>query len=325
MPEFRPILVPRAFLALVCLTLLAQDQPTIRTKVTQVLVPVNVTDSKGNVIEGLKTEDFALRDDGVAVQQLQVDTSDTLQSPVDMVVAIQTNSYAQSAIEKIRRVGGMFQPLVAGGKGEVAVLAYDDEVRVLQDFTRDADKIRVPFQMVQGRNTKTAALYDAAAKATEMLKTRPGNARRVVLILGESRDRGSKLKLSQAINAVQRGGVTIYAMTYSTQATAWSSSAQDDPALPGGPDYSGGVVELRRKVSTNAANDFAKATGGRHLSFARVQGLEEAINRLGAELYGQYLLSFTPPDSSNTGFHPLVVGVRGHAGAVIRARPGYWP
>jgi hypothetical protein len=56
-----------------------------------------------------------------------------------------------------------------------------------------------------------------------------------------------------------------------------------------------------------------------------VQGLEEAINRLGTELYSQYLLSFTPPQSSNIGFHPLAVAVRGHQGAVIRARPGYFP
>jgi len=259
------------------------------------------------------------------VQQLQVDTSDTLQSPVEMVVAIQTNSYAESALAKIHSVGGMFQPLVAGQKGEVAVLAYDDEIRVLQDFTRDSDKIKLPFRMVRGRNSKTSRLYDAVAKAAEMLGTRPGNARRVLLILGESRDRGSKLNLKGAVGAIQHGSVTVYSMTYSTQATAWTSSPTDDPALPGGPDYSGGVVELRRKISTNAANDFAKASGGQHLSFARVQGLEEAISKLGTELYSQYLLSFTPPDSSNTGFHPLLVGVRGHPGAVIRARPGYWP
>jgi VWFA-related protein len=319
------MIVPRALIALVCLSLLAQETPIIRTKVTQVLVPVNVTDSKGNVIEGLKTEDFALRDDGIAVQQIQVDTSDTLQSPVDMAVAVQTNSYAQSAIEKLRHAGGMFQPLVEGDKGQVAVIAYDEDVRVLQDFTRESAKIKLPFQLINGRNTKTEKLYDAVAKASDMLRAREGSSRRVLVILGESRDRGSKLRLSDAISAIDRANVTVYSITYSTQATAWTSSPADNPPLPGGPDYSGGVVELKRKIGTNAANDFAKASGGRHLSFARVQGLEESIAKLGTELNSQYLLSFTPPDSSNTGFHPLLVGVRGHPKAVIRARPGYWP
>ena len=44
-----------------------------------------------------------------------------------------------------------------------------------------------------------------------------------MLMLGESRDRGSKMKLDKAIEAAQRAGVAIYPITYSAQATAWTA------------------------------------------------------------------------------------------------------
>jgi VWFA-related protein len=147
----------------------------------------------------------------------------------------------------------------------------------------------------------------------------------MMLIIGESRDRGSKTKLDQAIEAAQRAGVTMYPLTYSAQATAWTARPQDDPSLPIDPDYAGGIVEALRLTTRNAADDFSKWTGGRHLSFTRLEGLQDAVQRLSAEVHSQYLLSFAPQESANKGLHRLTVQVRGHKGAQVRARPGYWP
>jgi VWFA-related protein len=317
--------VPRPLAAvLTAVTLLAQE-PTIRTNVPLVLAPVTVSDSKGNSIDGLQPDDFILRDDGVLQTQFDMDTSDTVAVPMAIVIAIQSSGISQPALEKIHRVGGMIQPLVSGEKGQAAVLAYDEELRVLQDFTRDSDKINGAFEIIEGRTIKTGKLIDAVAKGVEMLQTRPENYRRVLLILGESRDRGSKMKLDKAIEAAQRAGVAVYPITYSAQATAWTAKPQDNPPLPMEPDYMGAIKELARLGTGNAADALARSTGGRHLSFARLQGLEEAIARLGQELHSQYLLSFVPAPSKNKGYHTILVGVRGHPGAVIRARPGYWP
>jgi VWFA-related protein len=317
--------VPRPLAAVLTAVALLAQEPTIRTNTSLVLVPVTVTDAKGKYIDGLQPDDFILRDDGVTVKQFDMDTSDTVLSPLAVVIAIQSSGISQPALEKIHRVGGMIQPLVSGEKGEAAVLAYDVELRVLQDFTRDSDKINGAFEIIEGRTIKNAKLLDAVAKGVEMLRARPENYRRVLLILGESRDRGSKTKLAQAVEAAQRAGVAVYPITYSAQATAWTAKPQDNPSLPMGPDYGGAIVELSRLGTTNAADALARATGGRHLSFARLQGLEDAISRLGEELHSQYLLSFVPAASENKGRHTLLVGVKGHPNAVIRTRIGYWP
>jgi VWFA-related protein len=321
--------------ALACAALLAQsptnpapannDTPTIRANAHLVLVPVTVTDAKGKIVNGLKADDFVLYDDGVPQRQLQVDSSDTLLAPVALVVAIEASWISQPALEKIHKIGGMLQPLISGEKGQAAVLAYDDEVHVLQDFTRDSTKLVRAFESVEGRTIKTAKMLDAVMEGVTMLEKSPEADRRVMLIIGESRDRGSSIKLDRAVEAVQRASVSMYPLTYSAQTTAWTARPEDDPSIPMDPDYAGGIVEALRMTTRNAADEFAKWTGGRHLSFTRLEGLQDAIGRLSAEVHSQYLLSFVPQESSNKGLHRLILQVRGHKGAQIRARPGYWP
>ena len=162
------------------------------------------------------------------------------------------------------------------------------------------------------------------------------------------------------INAVaaQTAGVTVYAATYSAFKTAFTSksSAASEPKVPtrpktpkdenntvsGGPprcnpqgcpdpplpppeqrvDILGGMGELVRLGKTNTTQALTKGTGGVTFTFTRLKGLEEAIQKLGAELHSQYLLSFTPDDSTG-GYHRLEVRVA-DADFRVRARPGYW-
>ena len=270
---------------------------------------------RANSSTASRPDDFVLYDDGVPQRQLQVDSSDTVLAPVALVVAIQASGISQAALEKIHKIGGMLQPLISGEKGEAAVLAYDDEVHVLQDFTRDSTKLARAFESVEGQTIKTAKMLDAVMEGVKMLEKSPESDRRVMLIIGESRDRGSTTKLDQAIEAVQRASVTMYPLTYSAQTTAWTARPEDDPSIPMDPDYAGGIVEALRMTTRNAADEFAKWTGGRHLSFTRLEGLQDAIARLSAEVHSQYLLSFVPEETSNKGLHRLIVQVHRPRGA----------
>ena len=245
-------------------------------------------------------------------------------APVSLVVAVQCSGISAAVLAKINRVGGMIQPLISGDRGRTAVLAFDDEVRVFQDFTSDSTKIRAAFAKIQGRVIRSGRMIDAVDESVRMLATRPESSRRILLILSESRDRGSKTKLADTIELAQRASVAVYPATYSVYATPWTAKPEDNPSMPGGENYIGGLMDLFRMGKTNAAEAFAQATGGRHLSFETFRGLEEAITRAGEEIHSQYLLSFVPQESKNRGFHRLDVVVPSNPDAVVRARPGYW-
>jgi VWFA-related protein len=276
------------------------------------------------LIDGLSAEDFIVTDDGVR-QKVRMDTSDTVLAPVSLVVLVQSSGISTPALARIRLVGPMIQPLVIGERGQAAVIAYDTEARVFQEFTTDGTKIRKAFENIEPRTIKQAKLIDAVIEGMKMLDTRPENYRRIMMVLGESRDRGSKHKLPEAVELAQRAGVVIYSLTYSAQGQAWTSSADDDPSMPGDADYVGAIGEVARLAEKNDANAFARATGGRHLSFLTEKSLQTAMSRLGEEIHSQYLLSFVPADTKNLGLHRIEVKVAKFPNAVVRARAGYWP
>jgi len=303
------------------------EPPTIRANVGLVLAPVTVTDHKGALIDGLTVNDFVLTDEGKP-QKIRMDTSDTVLAPISIVVVIQSSGISIPELDRIHSIGPMIKPIVIGDRGQAAVVSYDSEIRVRQPFTSDSSKIQLAIEQINPYSVKTAHLLDAVVEGVNMLATRPENYRRVMLILGEARDRGSKTSLADAIEKVQRAGVTVYFGTYSAQASAWTVKPENDPSMP---DYNGNnvdfiapIVELVRLGKANAADAFARASGGRHLSFTLYSTLENVISRTGEELHGQYLLSFVP-ETSGEAFRRIEVKIPSHPDAVVRVRPGYWP
>ena len=148
-----------------------QQPPPLQANAPLVLVAATVTDRKGNLIDGLTVDDFIVADEGIR-QDIRMDTSDTVLAPVSLVVAVQCSGISAAVLAKINRVGGMIQPLVAGDRGRAAVLAFDDEVRVMQDFTGDATKIRAAFEKIEPRVIRAGKMIDAVAESTQMLDKR---------------------------------------------------------------------------------------------------------------------------------------------------------
>lgn len=322
----RPIYVTRLWAALFPFCLLAQqtEGPTIRTNVPLVLLPVTVTDEKGHFIDGLSANDFAVSDEGVS-QQIRLDTADTVLAPLSLVIAVQTNWISAAALAKIDKIGSMIRPVIAGDRGQVAILAYDREVRVIQKFTGDEASIRNGIARLSPRTPKTGILLDAVAEGIKLLEARPESNRRVLMYFGESRDRGSKAQLGFVTEAAQRANVAVFPVTYSAQKTAWTARPDDTPLPPGGADILGGFGELFRFGKADAADTLARNTGGRELSFATQGGLESALSGAGAELHNQYLISFAPLESIGNRYRRVQVRVPSRPKAVVRARPGYWP
>ncbi|MBY0503522.1 MAG: VWA domain-containing protein [Bryobacteraceae bacterium] len=326
------------FTLLATLNLAAQD-PSFGVQSRFVLVPVMVTDAQGKPVDGLEEADFALLDKGKR-QKVTVDTIGTGVAPIALIVAVQAAGISGPVLDKVRKVSSMVQPLLTGARGCAGLVAFSERVNWLTECTQDPNALDRAFAALQPGAAKSAHMLDAAQQAVERLKVR--KARRVLLLISESRDRGSETDLQTLLLAAQNAGVTIYAMTYSafqtafTQKSAANAPRKRGPAtpnvIPGDPnfvplegrmDILGGFAELARLGQVNMTEVLTKQTGGVTLPFARQKGLENAIEKLGGELHTQYVLGFTP-DTDDPGYHPLEVRVNGRPGLQIRARPGYW-
>jgi VWFA-related protein len=306
------------YAAMLLLPLGAQDT-AFRSQSRVVLVPVTVTDHKGRSVDGLRAGDFELLDDGVPRQVASMDTLGTGVAPISLVVAVQSAGISAPALAKIRHIGGMIVPLITGERGLASVMAFDEGVHLLQDFTSDTAAVEEAFHSIRPGGDMRARMLDAALEGVHRLGTRPG--RRVLVLISEKRDRGSSAKLADVIREAERLDVSIYAASYSVYATTFVSKPEDVPPADN-TNFLAVFTELARLAKTNTVQALTAATGGAMSSFTRERALEHIVEHLGAELHSQYILGFIPEDAG-AGFHRLEVRLRAPGDFHVRARPGY--
>jgi VWFA-related protein len=325
------------------------EQPTFRTGVVNVVVPVTVTQRDGTIVSGLTPQNFRLLDNGRA----QKITEDIAIHPLSMVIAIQATADVEKILPQIQKIGSALHAQVIGDDGEVAILAYDHRIQKLtDDFTSDPDKITAALKKLRP-GSDSWRLNDAAIEGVNLLRTRPPMRRRALLLIGESRDKGSELKAREVLNQAEFANVVIYSIDMSrlmAALTAEPSAGRSvlDTRPPGAVQLPAGNVETpttQRQMAvgnwvplfneiflgakalfvSNPLEVYTTYTGGREYSFKTQRELDRAVSELGEELHSQYLLTYTPDTATQgeAGYHNIVVQVL-KPDLKVRARDGYY-
>lgn len=322
-----------------------QQETTIRTIVQLVLVPVSVMDRDGNFVVDLKPHDFELYDNG---KKQRID-EDVLFHPLSLVIAVQASASMEKILPQVHKVGGVFDGLVTGETGEAAVVAFDHRVQTLQDFTNRPGATGEALKKIKAGST-TSALNDAALRAITMLKNRPKDRRKTLVLIAEPRDGGSESSLREVLTEAELHQVTIYSLNVSrflAALTGRTEPPRPSPIPPGArhlpgpggvntptyesqnqmgswvPALAGIFKGVRGLMVANVLETYTGYTGGREFSFLNYRDLEKAIAGMGSELHNQYLLSYSPTNLSEAGYHEIEVRVKRGA-LTVRARPGYW-
>jgi VWFA-related protein len=328
----------------------SQETPVIRATVNVVVAPTLVTNQHGEFVGGLDATDFRLVDND-KLQKINVDVSYV---PISLVVAVQMNSAAEPVLPKIRKIGPLLQGTVVGDQGEVAIVGFDHRIQVLQDFTTSYDKIEAGLKQLQpgGENSR---MIDAVMQSARMLAKRPENRRKVLLLISETRDYGSESQLSDALTELQFDNVSVYSVNMSklvTTVLARQKMPRPDPLPPaarplppgvpatpssaaqvtGNPTNSGDFIpalagifrSVKGAFSDNPSEVFTKWTGGAERAFKNQRELESAVQGVGEELHSQYLITYSPNNRDEGGYHEIRVSLPNYPGAKIRTRPGYW-
>ena len=322
----------------------------IRVRVALVSMPVAVQDSKGEMVLDLQKMDFHVLDNGV---EQTVESFDLGGEPLSAVLVFETSTRIAPLLPAVQKSAIVFTQTVVGPSGDAAVLGYDETVDKLLPFTADHDQIEKSIANLKPA-TSGARLYDALSDAVSLLRERPPTRRRVIIVVGEAKDTGSREKLGEVLRQAQLANVVIYTVGLSTTAAELRSEsrpAQTIQATPPGTfgmppvpgtaqtptseqQQRGGSMDLlalaewtvqhaTAVVKDHALEVATVATGGMYQSTFRDHSIENAVDAIGGELNAQYTLSYHPVESDAAGYHQIKVTVD-RPDVKVRTRPGYY-
>jgi len=323
------------------------ETPIIKTSVTNIVAPVLVTDRSGNIVDGLQPHQFRLFDNGKE-QNIQVDVS---YEPISLVIAIECSSRVEAILPQIKHLGSLVQSII-GLQGEAAVLKFDGRIMVTQDFTNDPDKVKLAINRIQP-GSSGSRMIDAVDRGVYMLRNRPKTNRRIILVVSETRDDGSEIRLKTALMDATLQNVIIYNVDITQLAVRLTEKRPDGVAprmdatamrapmgmanTPTTMEQNYGqqnrvqFVPLLKEIYIDAkgifikdpATQFSRATGGHEFMFLRQKGLEDAVQRIGTELHSHYMISYKPSNGSEGGYHNIEVVVN-RSDLICKTRPGYY-
>ena len=334
--------------ALTVVAVWAQDD-VIRVTTLNVVAPTVVKDRNGNFLNGLDVKDFILRDNGKA-QDIRLDQTYV---PISLVLVIQRSAATEPVLPTVQKIGSMIAPMIIGDRGEAAIVTFDHRIELKQDFTNDTEKFKKALENLKP-GSQTRAMSDAVLYAARMLKKRPKDQRRVIVLISETQESGSTAHVKDALLEVEFNNILVYSINMSrimNKIMAKPGYPRPDPVppsarpLPPGVANNpttqaqmgimsgsfGNVIPLFQEVFTagkaifisNPQEIYTKYSGGSEFSFLTLRGFEGAVQKLGEELQSQYLLSYSPSTKLDGGWHAIEVEVR-RGDASVKTRGGYW-
>jgi len=253
----------------------------------------------------------------------------------------------------------MIDGIVGDAPHEVSIISYGAGPYVLGEFSRRSEATRLALSRLKPCQDYNAATIDTVYYAINMLKRRPNHYRRAILLIGETRDHGSRSNLHEVAAELGITDTAIYSVAFSptrdealrdlrygdhpppvpvfkpppSSAGNQATSADADSAAPPQtvykqktplfawpPQFLLIVIALR----ANSASELATLSGGEYVNFTTQKGFEDSLQRIANQIHNYYLLSFQPESDQALQLHSLRVRVVDYPSAVIQTRKSYW-
>jgi len=299
----------------------AQDT-TLRSRSNLVLIPALVKDQQGGIVYGLQAKDFLVEDNGVE-QPVRLDDAPESQ-PISLVLAIQTGRRASYEFARMQGLKTMLGPLLALGTTRVAIVEFGSHAQLTRNFSTDESLIDADLNNLQPGDGG-AAILDAVADSINLLKAEPDDRQRVLLLISETRDHGSKEKIDDAVAAIGQANVTMYALAFSPALSNILDTGRgtNKEEMQQGISFLDLAYRTAQAMRKNVPSTIAAMTGGEYELFATRQKFEVRMNDFTNHLHSRYLLSFAPKNP-HPGLHQLRVRIKDPQNATVLARTRYW-
>jgi VWFA-related protein len=287
----------------------AQQQGIERVEIRRVRLPMTVLDNKGQPVIGLKSSDFIVFEDKKPQQIETFSDESGAGEPLYVGVLLDTSPSAVAKITFEQEAAMNFlHAVLRPRKDRAAIISFDDEVTLRQDFT---DKIDLLDRAVASLNKpgKQTALYDAVWQfCNDKLRNAPG--RRAVVVITDGDDTYSRARLRDVIEIAQQTETTVFAV--STKA-GFLGTVPGVEAGQASDDGDRGLMLL------------GEETGGRAFFSGDLLQLEQSFEKVARELRAQYLVTYKPTNERYDGrFRRIEVKLAtGRDSVKVRAKRGY--
>jgi VWFA-related protein len=301
-----------------------QQEPSFSSQSNLVPVPTLVRDALGNAVYGLRAQDFIIEDDGVE-QAIHLDEAAEAE-PISLVIAVQCGRRAEREFGRMGGLAAMLDPILSGRENEAALLLFDSKLNLVHDFTKHAEVIEEDLKNLEPGD-HGAAILDAVAYSAKMLAKRPAGRQRVLLLISETRDHGSRFaKIDDAVRLVGVTHTLVYALPFSPyisqQLDTARGSNRDEWGT--GVDFIEKPAAARQAMRKNSAKALASMTGGEYELFATRKSFESDMISFANHLHSRYQLSFEPKDP-HVGLHRIRVRLKNSdSNQTLLFRSSYW-
>jgi len=224
--------------------------------------------------------------------------------------------------DKVAKLGPLLDLFLGDGRSEAALVGFDSTPQLVRDFTRSTEDLTDDLRHF-ATGDGGAAILDTVSYAVDLLQTQPKEYRRVLLLLSEERDHGSKhIKPDKLVERIGLSDVLVLSLTFSPSRAEILHDLKDNGDQRTMSMMSTLLMAVQG-MKKNVAKQIAIMSGGEYAPFTREKAFEDRVAEVSQHARNRYLLSFHPTDPS-PGLHTLRVHLTQDYGAYIVARANYW-
>jgi len=313
----------------------------VRVNTTLVTLPVSVMDRDGRYIPNLRKEDFHLWEDGV---EQTVAVFSSVDKPFSVVLMLDTSGSTRYRLGEIQEAAITFVNQLRRDD-RVMVVSFDDQIRVLSEFTSDRSRLRdAILRSEPGDGTK---LYDAVDL---VMNQRLNNidGRKAIVLFTDGVDTTSRhASYASNIRDAEELDALIYPVQYDTYSGQgggggggwpgsgqWPNSSVDilgqilgGVFRKGGGHHGGGGGSGTSRREYDVANrylhELADRTGARSYQGDSSQDLTSAFANIAEELRRQYTLGYYPKSPAQAGQRRSIRVRVNQPNLAVRTRDSY--
>ena len=307
-------------------SLTAQEKPpSSQMQAPIIKVPVDVVnvffvakDKHGGLVSDLSKGDLKVEEDGKPQEIVFFDKDTNV--PLTIAMMIDTSgSIAAQDILPLEQEGSIEFLHAVMRKGDLSlVINFDLSIDLDEDLTDNFPALEKAIKSTRintggypgpfHSNVGGTHLYDAIVLACDE-KLRNEAGRKVMVLVTDGEDEGSKYKLNDALVSAQKANTIIYPVYFQPSRSVRFSVGYGQPVFMG----NAGVL-----------NKLAEETGGKAYFPRSMEDLRKTYDQIKTELHQQYRLGYAPANAPRDGTFRKISVRCGRSDVKIIARKGYY-